>query len=119
MIRCKLSGQPRIPLPLLWGFCLALLQGAVMAQTVGRPIPPKAAAATLVVTQPPQILLNGLPDRLSPGARIRGPNNLLVLSGTLVGQTLAVRYLREPQGQVHEVWILTAAEAQRTLPQSP
>ncbi|MEI6803702.1 MAG: hypothetical protein WCK83_11115 [Burkholderiales bacterium] len=83
-----------------------LASSAAWAQVTGRPIPDKAQAATLVVTNAPEVLLNGQPDRLSPGARIRGSNNLLVLSASLTGKTLQVRYLREPQGQIHEVWIL-------------
>ena len=98
---------------------LSLLHVAVGAQTIGRPIPPQAQRGTLVVTQPPNVLLNGQPDRLSPGARIRGDNNLLTLSGTLVGKTLAVRYVREPSGHIYEVWILTAAEAQQSHPATP
>ena len=64
------------------------------------------------ITYPPNILLNGQAARLSPGARIRGTNSLLVLSGSLAGQTLLVNYLRDAQGLVHEVWILNATEAQ-------
>jgi hypothetical protein len=96
------------------GLTLSFLLVTAGAQTVGRPIPPHAQRGTLEVTQPPNVLLNGQPDRLSPGARIRGDNNLLTLSGTLVGKTLAVRYVREPQGQIHDVWILTATEMRQS-----
>ncbi len=116
MNRC-FSPSPLRTAPLLVASLLALVQLASLAQTVGRPIPPNAQRGVLVVTQPPNIVLNGNPDRLSPGARIRGGNNLLVVSGSLVGQTLLVRYVREPQGQVHEVWILTEAEARQATPQ--
>ena len=47
----------------------------------------------------------GRASELSPGARIYGPNRTLVLSATLVGQTLPVRYVRDLQGLVHEVWL--------------
>ena len=90
---------------------IGLFSSKLAAQTVQRQFPPAALRATLVVTQPPEVLLNRSPARLSPGARIRGTNNLLVLSGTLVGQELAVNYLLDPQGFVHQVWILTAEEA--------
>ena len=98
---------------------LSLTQSAAVAQTAGRPIPPNAQRGTLVVTQPPNVLLNGRAERLSPGARIRGTNNLLVLSGTLVGQALVVRYVRETHGEIHEVWILTEAEVQRAASTNP
>ncbi len=100
---------------------LILITGSVAlsanAQTPQQRIPPMAAKAlrgVLIVTQPPEILLNDQPARLSPGARIRGRNNLLVLSGALVGQPLQVRYLLDTSGLVHEVWILTDAELQDT-----
>jgi len=77
-------------------------------------IPPIAATAqrgVLRITAPPEVLLDGQPARLAPGARIRGRNNLLVVSGALIGQDLPVRYTRDPLGLVHEVWVLTATEA--------
>ena len=76
-----------------------------------RQFPPAALRGTMVVMQPPEILLDRNPARLSPGSRIRGPNNLLVLSGSIVGLELPVNYVRNPQGELHEVWILTEQEA--------
>ena len=75
-----------------------------------RQFPAAAKRATLAVTLPPDVLLNGSPERLAPGARIRGTTNTLVLSAALVGQTYIVNYLREPQGLIKEVWLLTALE---------
>jgi hypothetical protein len=63
------------------------------------------------ITQAPELLMDGAPARLSPGSRIRGPNNMLVMSATLTGHTLLVNYVREPLGLIHEVWVLTEAEA--------
>jgi len=83
------------------------------AQEFGRQFPAAARRATLEVTTPPNVLLNGQAERLSPGARIKGLNNQLVLSSTLVGQRVLVNYLRDPQGLLHEVWILSAAEARQ------
>ena len=79
------------------------------------PIPAAAQRGVLQVLQPPEVLLDGQAARLSPGARIRGRDNLLALSAALVGQSLSVRYVRDPQGLVHEVWLLTEAEQQNTL----
>jgi hypothetical protein len=95
------------------------LGAQVSAQVNVRPFPPNAERAAMVVTYPPVIQLNGKPDRLSPGARIRGQNNLLQLSGSLVGQNLLVNFVRTPSGEVHEVWILTEAEAALKLPTQP
>jgi len=114
MNRCLFSSQHRL-LALALTAGLALTLGApVAAQTTPQRIPPITPAAqrgVLVVTAPPEVLLDGQATRLSPGARIHGLNNLLVMSGSLVGQALIVRYTRDPVGLVHEVWILTETEA--------
>jgi hypothetical protein len=102
----------------LVGTLATLLSIAVPApaqQTV-RPFPPKAERGAMVITQPPEMMLNGKPERLSPGSRIHAANNMLVMSGALVGQNLLVNYVREPLGLIHEVWILNAAEAKTPLP---
>ncbi len=82
------------------------------AQGVLRQFPSAALRGTLQVTTPPDILINGQPGRLSPGARIKGTSNTLVMSASLAGQTLQVNYLRDGQGLVHEVWLLSESEAQ-------
>ena len=91
---------------------LALTALPALAQTAPvRNFPANALRGTLVVTQPPVITLDGKAAQLSPGARIKGPNNLLVMSGAIVGQELTVNYTVEHHGMVHDVWILTEAEA--------
>ncbi|WP_296914710.1 hypothetical protein [Polaromonas sp.] len=90
----------------------ALAQSEAAVDTLpGRQFPKTVSRGELVVLTPPEITLDGKPERLSPGARIRGADNLLVLSGALVNQKLVVNYLREPAGQVQQVWILTEEEA--------
>ncbi len=64
----------------------------------------------LVVTNPPEVLLNRQPARLAPGARIRGTDNLLVMSGALVGRSAVVHYTFDHQGNLQDVWVLNAAE---------
>ncbi|MEC5213516.1 putative small secreted protein [Polaromonas sp. CG_9.5] len=83
-----------------------------------RNFPPAALRGELMVQAPPVITLDGKPDRLSPGARIRDTNNMLVMSGTLVNQKVVVNYLRESAGNVHEVWILNSEEARLKRPNS-
>ena len=92
---------------------------SAFAQTTPRSFPPKAERGVMQITQPPEMLLNGKADRLSPGARIHGADNALRMSGTLIGQKVAVNYVREPTGQVHEVWVLTEAEAAQKMPAKP
>ncbi len=97
----------------LTGASLTLLFGALAcdAQTMARrAFPATALRGRLVVAQPPQVLLNGEPARLAPGARIRAENNLVVLSGTLSGLPLVVHYTVDGEGQLVDVWILTPDE---------
>jgi hypothetical protein len=93
-----------------------LLWTSAGAQTAVRSFPKGVQRGTLVVTAPPQVLLNGKAEQLSPGARIRSSNNMLAMSGTLVGLELPVFFLRDTQGQLHEVWILNAEEERASRP---
>jgi hypothetical protein len=97
----------------IFGVALLAIAGFSHAQApsqVGRQAPADVRPGILVVTAPPDITLDGKPDRLSPGARIRDTRNLLLLSGSVVGQQLPVVYRREAAGLVHEVWVLTEQE---------
>ena len=123
MNRCN-AHVPRPPvrrrlLLSLWSATLLGLCAPVSAQGNVRPFPQNAERAVMVITYPPIIQLNGRPERLSPGARIRGQNNLVQLSGSLVGQNLLVNFVRNPSGEIHEVWILTEAEAALKLTTQP
>jgi hypothetical protein len=92
---------------------LAVLAPApAAAQALQRNFPPAALRGMLQVTQSPEVLLNGTPDRLSPGARLKDTFNRLVMSASLSGQTYLVNYVRNPLGQIHEVWLLTPQEAE-------
>lgn len=83
------------------------------------PISARAKLGVLRVVAAPEILLDGKPARLSPGARIRGTNNLMVMSASLTGQDLKVLYTLEPTGLVHEVWIMTMREIITRTPPKP
>jgi hypothetical protein len=95
----------RIPIA---GF--ALLAALAYAQAPLRDVPKDVKHGHIKVTSPPQVELDGKVDRLSPGARIRNVNNMIVMSGTLVGKTVPVLYRREAAGMLHDVWILTPDE---------
>lgn len=118
MNRCQRHSLTTVPLKRrLMAWALASSVGLLMltpfagqSQTNLRPFPAAAKRGTLEVKLPPEVLLNGNPARLSPGARIRAANNMLVTSGQIVGQHLTVNYTVNPQGLLHEVWILTEAE---------
>ena len=86
------------------GLCLP-----VLAQ-LQRQFPPTALRGEVEFGQPPEVRLNSEPWRLSPGTRIRDLNNMLVLSGSLVGSRHVVHYTIEAPGQIKDVWILRADE---------
>ena len=112
----RLARLIRLGAPLAFLAALTLTNVGLSAQVVNRPFPPTAVRGILTVTQPPEVLMNGKPDRLSPGARIRGTNNMLVMSGALAGQAMLVNYTRESTGAIHDVWILTDTEARQPAP---
>ncbi len=77
-----------------------------------RQFPASAQRGVFEVTQSPEVLINGTPERLSPGHRIRGSNNQLVMSAQLSGLKVTVNYNRDNLGNIHDIWILNALEAQ-------
>jgi len=84
--------------------------GAWAQNVVQRNFPANALRGEIAFGQPPEVVLNGQAARLSPASRIRGTNNLLVMSGALIGMKAVVHYTVDPLGLVHDVWILTDAE---------
>jgi hypothetical protein len=101
MYRCALAG--------LAAACLVAPAAAWQ-----RSFPQNALRGAIVVASPTEATLNDQPAALSPAVRIRGQNNLLVLSSNVVGQRLLVHYTRDLQGLVNAIWILTPDEAART-----
>ncbi|MEO8152195.1 MAG: hypothetical protein ABI605_03925 [Rhizobacter sp.] len=80
------------------------------AAQVQRNFPQNALRGTITFGIPPQILLNGKSTQLSPGARIRGENNLLVMSGALVNAKGTVNYTIDASGLVRNIWLLRTEE---------
>ena len=123
MNRCT---TPSFTAPLQFACALMLAAWALpaSAQTdaefkpATRQFPATALRGEIVVVAPPTITLDGKAERLSPGARIYGEQNMLVMSGALVDQKLVVNYLREPGGNIHQVWILNSEEAKLKRPNS-
>jgi hypothetical protein len=90
---------------------LAVVAGAAFGQSLVREAPKDVKPAMIAVSAtPPLIAVNGVADRLSPGARIRDRNNMMVLSAQLAGQTHYTVYRRDAAGLVHEVWLLNQEE---------
>ena len=93
--------------------------GVVAQESVRRDAPRDVVLGKMTVVAPPVIQIDGKPERLSPGSRIRDTRNMQVLSGSLAGQTFPVVYRREPVGLVHEVWMLTEDEYKKLGGKSP
>ncbi len=91
----------------------SLLATAPAAAQIARNFPATALRGQVLVTQAPELLLNGRPARLAPGARLHGPDNLLLVSSALQGQRLLVNYTLDANGNLLEVWVLNSPEAER------
>jgi hypothetical protein len=112
MNRCIESriGAALLACAVLAGLALLSSPSVAVAQGFVREAPKDVVRGRLVVTAPPVVTLDGKPDRLSPGSRIRGLNNLVIMSASVVGQDLPVVYRRDAAGLIHEAWVLTPAE---------
>ncbi|MDR7095895.1 hypothetical protein [Hydrogenophaga laconesensis] len=84
---------------------------SAQAQAVQRSFPAKALRGTMVVSQPPLLTMDDRATRFAPGARILDSQNKIVMSATLINQEVVVNYTLDQRGQVHQVWVLTEAEA--------
>ena len=84
-----------------------------------RKLAPQSLRGELQVVATPEALLNGQGVRLAPGVRIRGQNNMLVMSGQAAGQKLTVNYTADTYGLIMEVWILRPEEIAQRWPKTP
>ena len=103
MYRCALAG--------LLATTLVVAHVPPAAAQAQRNFPATALRGYLVIGDPPEVALNGKPARLAPGARIRGQDNMVQMSGTLSGAKLLVHYTVDTYGLVKDVWILRPEEA--------
>ena len=79
---------------------------------VQRTFPQNTLRGALVFGDYPQITLNGKAIQLSPGARVRNQDNVIVPAATLAGAKWLVHYTLDLGGQqVRDVWILRPDEA--------
>ncbi len=98
---------------------LAFVSTAAFAQ-VQRNFPHNALRGEIAFGAPPEVALNGQATRLAPGSRIRNANNLLEMSGALVGTKAVVHYTLDMTGTVRDVWILRPDEiAKQPWPRTP
>jgi|RhiMetdeSRZDD1v2_1073273.scaffolds.fasta_scaffold2989875_1 hypothetical protein len=86
----------------------ALFAAAAFAQL--RTIPPDAKRAKMSPVQERIVVLDGKREMFAPGVRIRDAQNRIIVPNALPANSL-VKYRRDPNGAIHEVWILTPQEA--------
>ena len=102
---------------LVMATCGASLLTACASSTssdqVSRNFPQNALRGTVAVVNANEIVLNGRPARLAPGARIRNADNMLEMSGGLIGREFAANYTVESDGLVRDIWILRNEERAR------
>jgi hypothetical protein len=103
------------------GLAVTVVHAQASSAAGHRSFPPQALRGELWVGAPPLAQLNGQPERLAPGARNRGEDNLLRLPTQLTGRAWLVHYTREPSsGMLMDVWILNRVEvANEPWPASP
>ncbi|MEO6895423.1 MAG: hypothetical protein ABI218_02120 [Caldimonas sp.] len=89
---------------------VACLVAPAQAQ-VQRNFPQNALRGAIVIGEAPEITLNGNVGRLSPGARIRDMNNMMLVPSAVIGGRYLVNYTIDLSGLVKDVWILRPAEA--------
>lgn len=95
---------------------LALAVPVLASAQLSRQLPTDSLRGEVAFGQPPEVLVNGQPARLAPGARIRDANNMLVLSGSVAGQKLKVNYTVDQYGLLFNVWVLRADELAQRWP---
>ena len=94
-------------------FIAALVTASFAAPSLAqmqRQFPQSALRGEMAFVNPPEVKLNGNAVVLAPGSRIRGQNNMIEMSGALVGMKLWVHYTVDTQGSVMDVWILRPEE---------
>ncbi len=104
-------------LPLALAAALAVSAAGAQMQ---RRFPQAALRGELTIVAPPEVRLNGRSARLSPGARIRGTDNMLAMSASLVDVRLPVHYTLDINGEIGDIWLLRPEElAIRPWPRTP
>ncbi|HVY07280.1 MAG TPA: hypothetical protein VHB46_15010 [Burkholderiales bacterium] len=98
---------------------LSLLIGVVMATCCAmaawadRTFPQTARRGDMKAFQYPAMKIGDKVLRLSPGSRIFNEQNLLILPVALQKQYAPVMYLLDMQGDLSQVWLLSAEEAKQ------
>jgi opacity protein-like surface antigen len=90
----------------------------IVPMAIGRTLPTHSLRGKLMLTNPPEVILNGQADRLAPGSHIRGRNNMLVMVGAAIGNEYTVNYTRDSYGLIMDVWVLRDDEIAQRWPKT-
>lgn len=97
---------------------LAMAAAAPACAQVARSFPADALRGEATFGVAPDLTLDGKPQRLAPGSRIHGLDNMLVMSGALVGKKATVNYTLDTYGLLHDVWLLREDESKKLWPKT-
>ena len=97
-------------MPLLLTFLMSIFVLSTSAYAQLRSIPDEAKRGEIRHLQDMVIAIDGVPQRLAPGAQIRDAANRIVVPAAVVAGT-AVKYVVNDEGLVRQIWILSPAEA--------
>jgi hypothetical protein len=98
---------------LLLSIALACAQTA-LAQV--RSIPPEAKRGYLKHERESLVSLDGATARLAPGATIRDQRNLIIVPMALPPEGAWADYVKDANGQIFRVWLLSPEEQARPRP---
>jgi hypothetical protein len=84
-----------------------------------RSVPVQAERGFIRHIQGALVEIDGRQLPLAPGATIRGPNNLILVSTALPAEGAFAQYLLDADGQVVRVWLLSPEEAERDGQRAP
>ncbi|MDO4769798.1 MAG: hypothetical protein Q4A11_05460 [Brachymonas sp.] len=113
--------------------CLGLLLGCAVAahagsaesfndpplpvqQVLPRHFPDTADKGHMRFVDPPEVVLDGVRVRISPGARIKDDRNMMLHMSQLKGQAAQVMYVRDAMQQIGDIWILSDYEKSQLSP---
>lgn len=85
-------------------------------QVLPRHFPDTADKGHMRFVDPPEVVLDGVRVRISPGARIKDERNMMLHMSQLKGHKAEVMYVRDAMQQIGDIWILNEFEKSQLSP---
>jgi hypothetical protein len=97
-----------------------LALAATLPALAERNFPERARRGEMTAFQYPYMKVNGKTLHMSAGSRIYNEQNMIVMPASVQVQKAQVMFSTDINGDLHEVWLLSAEEAKaRPLPKPP